>query len=99
MRTLTAADIQSHFLETEKHAATLERWWEELLPDLEKPSIGQFIRWARIHNNNLTALRYAFERAEARNRIRKFNDPLHPISWISATANNYRHPHQLREAA
>lgn len=94
MRNVSLSEIESHFLETESHAMMLENWWDELLGDLEKPSFGQFVRWARLYHGNLAALRYAIERAQARNRIRKFNDSAHPVQWISATANNRISTHQ-----
>lgn len=76
--------------QVDRDAAELERLWDELLPELIKPDQFQFERWATIFTGELPTLKKGFYAAAKRLRKRAFNDPQHPVAFISGVANNLR---------
>lgn len=92
--------IEQQIERVNQHVKSLERMWDEMLPTLQKPDRQQFVRWIRIANFDLAPIFHGFKMAQRKLLWGgKFNDPQHPVAYISSCANNYPRPVGLRKDA
>ena len=92
MNAVTRRGIDDHFFQIQDAVAALEHAWEEQLPSLPKPDSTQFMRWVRIHGYDTEPVLYGIRAAATKLRFlpHAFNDPDHPIAYVSRAANNFR---------
>jgi|HubBroStandDraft_6_1064221.scaffolds.fasta_scaffold341609_2 hypothetical protein len=76
--------------EVDANIEMIRAWWADFIPQLPAPNGAQFERWATIHQDDLTRMRRAIMATAERLRRRPFNDPEHPLKFISSVANSLR---------
>ena len=86
MNQLTDKDIFSRFTEVDAPSKTLEEFWIRVLPEIPLPDREQWCRWNKVFKTDEAPLRHAITCAARRLTQKPFNDPMHPVQFISSVA-------------